>query len=63
MTTQQFGQAKAEAFIQRPMRNVECCLVRLTSREVSGGRIIVPDPHSGHSNYGCLAAGMRERAW
>ena len=62
MTTQQFDQAKAEAFAQRPMRNVECCLVMLTLREVSGGRIVVLDPHSRHSSSGSLAAGMQERA-
>jgi hypothetical protein len=62
MTTQQFDQAKAEAFAQRPMRSVESCLVKLTLREDSGGRIVVLDPHSRHSNSGCFVAGMQERA-
>jgi hypothetical protein len=62
MTTQQFDQAKAEAFAQRPMRSVECCLVKLPLPEASGGRKVVLDPHSRHSSSGSLAAGMQERA-
>jgi hypothetical protein len=62
MTTQQFDQAKPEAFAQRPMRNVVCCLVKLPLPEVSGGRIVVLDPHSRHSSSDSFAAGKQERA-
>ena len=62
MTTQLFDQAKAEAFAQRPMRSVECCLVKLPLPGVSGGRKDFLDPHSRHSSSGRFAAGMQERA-
>jgi hypothetical protein len=62
MTTQLFDQAKAEAFAQRPMSSVECCLVMLPLPEVSGGREDLLDPHSRHSSSGRFAAGMQERA-
>jgi len=62
MTTQLFDQAKAQAFAQRSMRSVECCLVKLPLPEVSGGRKVLLDPYSRHSSSGSFAAGMQERA-
>lgn len=62
MTTQLFDQAKAEAFAQRPMRSVECCLVKLPLPGLSGGRKDLLDPHSRHSSSGRFVAGMQERA-
>jgi hypothetical protein len=58
MTTQLFDQAKAEAFAQRPMRSVECCLVKHPLPEVSGGRKDLLDPHNRHSSSGSSAAGV-----
>jgi len=62
MTTQLFDQAKAEALAQRPMRSVECCLVKLPLPGVSGGRKVLLDPYRRHSSSGSFAAGIQERA-